>query len=156
MIKKEELWKEQAHPGLYIVTTNQTLKNDGSLVMGRGAALQAKERIPGIALEAGRVILEWQSKHGQDIPYGFKIVRPPRPFEGLFGFGILQVKWQYFEGATTQLIACSMGMLINYCLSNPEVNVRMNRPGTGYGRLTVKEVAPLLKNSPKNLTICYK
>ncbi|MCZ7671791.1 MAG: hypothetical protein M5U34_34010 [Chloroflexi bacterium] len=41
---------------LFLITTNSTLTRPNKLVMGRGIALQAKERFPGLDTALGRQI----------------------------------------------------------------------------------------------------
>ncbi|KKK79008.1 hypothetical protein LCGC14_2837860, partial [marine sediment metagenome] len=55
-ITRGELWKPVEHPAIYVVTTNASVNKRGELVMGRGAALQATQRIPGIAVEAAEIV----------------------------------------------------------------------------------------------------
>lgn len=45
-IAHEDLWKPVEN-AVYIVTTNSTIRKDGALVMGRGAALEATQSYPG-------------------------------------------------------------------------------------------------------------
>jgi len=154
---KNELWKAVSGPAIYAVTTSASITKDGRLVMGRGAALQAVQRIPGIAYEAAQAIItsREQAGHLPHIPYGFLIVRPPRPEEGKYGFGIFQVKDHWERAADLNIISCSMACLRYYAHSNPDITIRMNYPGIGYGKLFISSVAPLLTDLPKNVYIFY-
>ena len=81
-IIRGELWQLVEHPAVYVVTTNASVNNSGELVMGRGAALQATQRIPGIALEAASLVdYRLGLLNRDDKPYGFVLVRQPRPEE---------------------------------------------------------------------------
>src|ERR1700686_795435 len=51
---KANLWDVQAD--LYGITTNGVVKADGRLVMGKGVALQAAQRYPGIEVELGKSV----------------------------------------------------------------------------------------------------
>jgi hypothetical protein len=157
----ENLWKPQPHPGVYIVTTNFSVNRSNELVMGRGAALEAKNRIPGIAAEAGDFVIKYSETHrtsdtGKVVPYCFHLLRNPRPDEGKYGFGLFQVKWNYDQKADLGLINCSMVSLRYYCLTYPHISIRMNYPGIGFGQLPRSEVNKIVESFiPDNLTICY-
>lgn len=125
--------------------------------MGRGAAFQATQRIPGIAKESAEIItyrLGLLHREGND--YGFVVVRQPRPEEGKYGFGVFQVKKTWDQRATIPLISFSMNILRMYVLSKRNITIRMNMPGVGNGRLSKSQVLPLLQDLPKNLHIFFK
>ena len=48
----------------YVVTTNGAIRADGAAVMGRGVALQAKSRFPGIEHALGKLIREYGNHVG--------------------------------------------------------------------------------------------
>lgn len=163
-VKKEELWTPQPYPGLYLVTTNSSINKRGELVMGRGAALQATKRIPSIAKEAAQKILEWREKSGRH-EYLLLIIREPRPAQNRYGFGIFQVKTIWNAPADLQLISASLNALRTYAYGRPELSIRMNYPGIGYGGLSRKIVGTIIEPKlmkgiyptiPKNVTICFK
>ena len=177
-IVREELWE---HPGMIVVTTNATITHRGLLVMGRGAPLQAKQRYPRIAKECADVIREaTRSVWSYPAPYGdmamgaydmecemedmdgysgvgyyFQVIRPPCPDENKVGFGIFQVKAHFRDNAHLELIRRSVVALREYCRNHPDVSIRMNYPGIGYGHLGREAVKPLLVGLPDNVTICY-
>lgn len=145
-IVREELWTPVELPVVYAVTTNAMVTAKG-LVMGRGAALQARNKIPGIAQEAG-----WALKG--DRSYYWRIVRPPT--EEKAGFGVFQVKYHWGETANLKLIEKSVRHLAEWCSLNPAVTVRMNYPGIGNGKRTTEEVEPLLEPLPNTVWICLR
>lgn len=102
-----ELWVHPGMPGLIAVTTNSVVKHNGELVMGRGSAGQAAQRIPGIALECVLAIQRDFPRIRLDsrMDYGLVVVRAPTP--GKIGFGILQAKrhWQDMSSWATIRIA---------------------------------------------------
>lgn len=149
-IVEEELWKSPGHPGMIVVTTCADIEND-KLIMGAGAAYQAACRIPGIQEECAKAIYNACRK-----PYGFLVIREPRPDESKMGFGIFQTKDWHQKMAVVYNIETSVKYLTEYALANPEVNIRLNYPGIGYGALLRKEVEPLIANLPDNVTVCYK
>lgn len=176
----EELWKHPGFPGVIVVTTNATITRVNRLVMGRGAALQARICIPGIDKEcahairsATRSIWSYPAPHGDmaqmayddacmrededqyhGVGYYFRVVREPT--EDKVGFGIFQVKVHFRQHAELELIHRSASTLADYCHRHKDTAIRMNYPGIGYGRLNRAEVEPLLASLPDNVTVCYR
>lgn len=151
---RDELWRHPGMPGMIVVTTNSTLRHhEGSLVMGRGAALEAVMRIPRIDVECGRAIAAFAFVYGHD-KYGFLPVRIPTSEK--VGFGIFQVKHFWGDPADLSLIEHAVLILVGYANMNPDINIRMNYPGIGNGKLQRAEVEPLLAPLPDNVTICCK
>lgn len=157
-VLEQELWTAVPSPVMYIVTTNAYIDKAGKIVMGRGAAKQATEKIGSIAHEATEAV---KSKLGYVVDalmpnyiYGFTTVRPPR--EEKAGFGIFQVKYHFKDQADIALIALSMKELKSAAHLFPHVHFRMNYPGIGNGNLERKMVEPLLADLPDNIVICYK
>ena len=158
IIIQEELWKNPGFPGLIVITGNGTIGRNGKLIMGRGAAKQAKDRIKGIDRECGAIArayvpLATSTGYSQ---YGFMIVREPT--DEKIGFGVFQVKWHYAENACLDMIERSAKLLNKYALENPDTNIRMNFPGIGAGKLKFEEVEPIVVKelTAHNLTICTK
>lgn len=147
-IVREELWKHPGFPGMIVVTTNATIKKNNALVMGRGAALQARDRIVCIDQECGLAI------HQASAFYGFLVVR--QPTEDRVGFGIFQVKDHFRDQADLELIEAAVLALSEYAVSHPDVAIRMNYPGIGCGGLLPAKVAPLLARLPDQVTICHR
>lgn len=176
----EELWKHPGFPGMIVVSTNSTIKANGTLVMGRGAARQARDRIPGIDHECSRMIKRatrtvWAHPppHGEmaleayyqecemedqdsysGTGYYFQVVREPNRYR--VGFGIFQVKEHFRQEASLELIRRSASVLADYARQHPDMAIRMNYPGIGYGGLTKQKVKPLLERLPDNITICWR
>ena len=179
-IVREELWRHPGFPGMIVVTTNAVITERGFLVMGRGAAQQAKRRIPGIDTECALVIREstrstWscpaptgemaqdayydECMREDDDPYsgvGYYFREVRKPTDKKVGFGIFQVKVHFTQRADLSLIHRSASMLTLYCHRHPETQVRMNYPGIGAGRLPRAKIEPLLTDLPDTVTICYR
>ena len=164
-IVREELWKHPGFPGMIVVTTNATIKSNNGLVMGRGAAREARDRISCIDQECGLAIkaainrsYQLRDKPAPDqyvsVGYYFLEVRPPT--EDKVGFGIFQVKVHYAEAAEVELIRRSAARLADYARQHPDTAIRMNYPGIGHGHLSRSEVEPLLADLPDNITICWR
>lgn len=143
----EELFVKLPLPIVYIVTTNSYIRREGSLVMGRGAALEATKRIPGIDREAGKIIPHLGT-------YGLAIVRTPTDYRA--GFGLFQVKYMFSDPADLELIKYSADMLTTLATREKKCQFRMNYPGIGFGHLTREDVEPLLSELPDNVTICMR
>lgn len=131
-----DMWHTSAD--LKLVTTNSYVRKDGALVMGRGAALQAKEKYPDLPYIAGATI-----KHMNR--YGLRIF--PQYNTGLF-----QVKYSYSDDASLELIDFSTNMLCAlahvYCGT-----IVLNFPGIGNGRLSRDDVMPIVKRLPDNVLL---
>jgi hypothetical protein len=156
----QELFKVKHLPALIVVTTNSTLKNNGALVMGRGAALDLKNKVPDIDLEIGERILDFSGvKHElyEECVYNFLEIRSPYR-HGKAGIGIFQVKKNFKASADLSLIATSCIGLKRWMTLNPKVRVQMNFPGIGAGHLEYDNVLPVLRSFFKdvNLTFCTK
>ena len=155
-IIKAELWKDprvDGGLGVIAITTNGVIRRDGAVVMGRGAAKQATERIPGIEFECGDAIYKWRADNHKS-EYGFLIVREPT--ESTVGFALFQVKLHWRDKASLLLISHSVLDLCELTSRFPDTQFRINFPGIGFGRLARNEVEPLLESLPSNVTFCYR
>jgi hypothetical protein len=159
MIVNEELWidpRGNGHLGCIVITANSIVKKNGELVMGAGAAKQAKDRIPGIALEAGNAVLRSSVNAPEGLFYGFTFVR--RPTIDRVGLGLFQVKYHWDDPARLDLISSSAEYFATHAFFFPDVNFRMNFPGIGNGKLNYDDVLPLLRSmeDQDNVTICKR
>ena len=121
------------------VTTNATLRKDGALVMGRGAALQAKKYNPTLPYRLGSVLKGYSE--GAKICDGL-------PIYGLIHYTCLkiagfQVKYHYRDRADLALIVVS-SMMLRYIASNRRRTLFLNFPGIGNGGLDIEDVKPYL------------
>jgi hypothetical protein len=151
----EELFKPLPFPVMYVVTTNAYIKATGELVMGRGAALTLKTKLPTIPKECGVRI---SALGPYPVPYGFLAIRSPFR-DGKAGIGIFQVKNNYSDPAEVNIIVKSCMVLKEWLTANPTVQVRMNYPGIGNGKLTRDKVEKVLLSflaDHDNLTICLR
>jgi len=88
------LWDEWGVADLLLVTTNSTVRRDGTLVMGRGAALEAQQRYPALPARLGHAVL--------DRPiYGIELAwyEPPTML------GVFQVKAHWRDEAWSRLFS---------------------------------------------------
>lgn len=113
-----------------VITTNGFVKKNGECVMGRGIALQAKERFPDIARTLGQIISEAGSQVWL-LPH--RLISFP-------------VKHNWWEKAELKLVETSCKQLLKAVdrgvISSP---VYLVRPGCKNGRLDWKDVKPILE-----------
>lgn len=127
------LWDYHKQGCWVVITTNGTVKTNGEAVMGRGIALQAKERFPGLSYDLGQEIL----KLGNILHYWGQ--------EGLLFF---PVKHNWWEKADISLIERSAEQLRDFfdaTIKDYPVPVCLVRPGCGNGQLDWKDVRPVLE-----------
>jgi hypothetical protein len=160
-IVAEDLWRPKDLPVMIVVTTNAIVTPKGNLVMGRGAALEAKTRVPELASQCGRAIqrhfLANPHANSQTM-YGFLEIRPwTRPGKG--GFGIFQVKRHFKDKADIALINYACQVLSQWIRGTEfACPVRMNFPGIGNGQLSRDQVESILWAHLKDMpvTVCVK
>ena len=124
------------------ITTNGTIKKNGDAVMGRGIALEAKNRFPYIESKLGSQL----QKYGNHIHLLEVIKREDASVTTLCSF---PVKHNWQEKADIELIKKSCLELIELIDDAPfHINVLLPRPGCGNGGLNwedvKREIEPLL------------
>lgn len=129
-----------------LITTNSFIKKDGTLVMGRGAALEYKNKFSSFNVDKmwGDMIKEACGHLGM---YGVIV-------EGRYG--IFQVKRHFKDKADLDLIRYSIAWLLIRAIEKPQEEFHVNYPGIGFGRLRKEDVAPLLQVLPDNVFIWKK
>ena len=158
-IVEGDLWSEVGKADLILFTANAELDRNGALVMGRGAALEAKQRWPALARALG------QSTRGRR-EYGLAFAREMETGSKT-KVGCLQVKRAWRDPADLKLIDWSVGKLaaaVAKWLANPEhegrsLRVAINYPGIGQGTggLEEEDVRPILEKHFANLpVVVYK
>ena len=153
-----DLWESKAD--LIAVTTNGTLKDDGSLVMGKGAAKEAADRVShdfGITLplNIGAALTKAHRIDGC-LLYGF-YVYTERPIN--YRLGLFQTKLHWRKASTRAIIGYSIMHLKLWLAVNhgdSGATVALNFPGIGAGELEVQQVFPLLLDLPENVTIHFQ
>jgi hypothetical protein len=142
---------------VYCVTTNQYVTVNGRVVMGRGAAFTAKTLFHGLDYTLGGRIMRHQHSNpgtpyyllyaGEWVRYYGDVSRGVR----IYGF---QVKNHFRDDAKLDLIAHSANMLhVVATALRPQDTYSLNFPGIGNGRLSRKQVMPLLETLPDNVTV---
>lgn len=124
-----DLWDYHSAGHWAVITTNGTVRVDGACVMGRGVALQAKERFDDLQWALGDRIRH----HGNNV-FAF-------PRWRLFTF---PVKDAWSDKASLPLIRKSAQQLVVHVTARRLDTVYLVRPGTGNGRLAWGDVKPVL------------
>lgn len=148
ILKTGNMWQDSEADAI-LFTANSTVRKDGALVMGRGAALEAQKLFPGINKFFGEAIKVFGKRR-----YGV-IYRAP-PFGGGKYIGAFQVKCNYREDADLSLIEYSTDYLlrdIRADLPEPGMLFAVNFPGIGWGRLKREDVLPIISKLPDNVEI---
>ena len=136
-----DIWEVGAN--FMVITTNGTLRKDGACVMGRGTALQAKQRFPGIEYHLGKAL----RTDGNKVTVLFK--------EGK-GHNIVAfpVKHNWWEKADLKLIKQSV-IELKALAEGANSTFALPIPGIGNGGRTLEEVLPILEeaNLPDNVIL---
>lgn len=127
-----DLWEQKADA--ICITTNGFVKKDGSAVMGRGCALEAKKRFPGI----DKVLGNFLTNKGNHV----YMLRAFSNFPAIVSF---PVKHRWYEQADLELIVRSCGELDILTTRNGFNKVIVPRPGCGNGKLLWDDVKPRIQ-----------
>lgn len=151
-IVRGDLWESGADLICVTVSGQTDLDN---LIMGAGAALDAKMRYPNIASQAYKAILDCaESQRRQDAAFvfGFAVA----PVGAVPDIGLFQTKYTIGQRADLALIGYSI-VKLNLWLQridvSPNFRVALNFPGIGLGRLRRESVLPLLESLDRRVTI---
>ncbi len=131
------MWDIYGDHECFLITTNSYIRQDGALVMGRGIALQAKNRWSQLPYDLGECIEHLEV-------YGLLWCS---------GIGAFQVKKHYMRDAQTDIIRHSTSMLKLHAHNHPNVRYDLNFPGIGHGRLEHDEVHEIISILPDNVHI---
>jgi len=117
-----------------VITTNGTVKKNGEAVMGRGCALEAKQRFPRLPLFLGdRLTLR-----GNHVHYFSRCL-------GLPDLVTFPVKHNWWEKADLALIERSCKELLKLAYDFNWEKIIVPRPGCGNGGLDWRDVKPVLE-----------
>jgi len=148
-IVKENLWNSKDN--IILVTCNSYINSRGELVMGRGAALELKNKFPYLAGIFGNIVKDFCGHLGK---YGVKLYA----MNSQRSYGIFQVKYHFRADADLGLIKFSTFRLWELLNHEEYYNktVSMNFPGIGYGHLKYEDVLPILKYLDNRVTLYLK
>jgi|KBSMisStandDraft_5_1062788.scaffolds.fasta_scaffold451381_2 hypothetical protein len=134
-----DLWDEAAN--WRCITTNGSLRQDKSAVMGRGCALEAKTKFPHLPTQLGKHLIARGNVIGFFPEY--QIITFP-------------VKHNWHEPADLDLIEFSTRQLEAFARVHMAERILLPMPGCGNGRRRWEEVRPLLVDLPDNVVIIAK
>lgn len=150
LYKQGNMWGSLKEPRneTFIVTTNNIVKRDGSLVMGAGVAKQATLRFPGVAYMMGYKV------KNLDSDYHFFVLDEIEEWNNLYSqhivVGALQTKRHYKDPSDIRLVENSIKKLNEYANSvNSIINCPL--PGTGLGGLKAEIVKKITEKGPNNI-----
>lgn len=133
---KGDLWSYPADAT--VITTNGSIKKDGTCVMGRGVAAQAKKRWP----ELPRILGVLLKTHG-NIPF---IIDLGELNPGGSGWLLtFPVKHFWHERADPHLIQKTAIEMTRMIKEIPWKTIALPRPGCGNGQLSWNVVKPILE-----------
>jgi hypothetical protein len=138
-----DLWKLAVEHGVdaVVITTNGFRKSDGSCVMGRGCALEAKTRWPELPARLGEYLRQYGNRCFRFRLDGFApdlVTMPVKPERGPDG------KPGFSAKAELPLILESARQLVEMAEKFGWTQILIPRPGCGYGALSWDEVGPAL------------
>lgn len=125
-----DLWEMPAD--LRVITTNPAINAKNQAVMGRGCALEAKRRIPGLEYRFAGLLRE----------HGNRVMRLAR-YRGA-DLASFPVKHHWKQEADPELIRSSARQLAALADKFGYERVVLPRPGCGNGRLLWSDVRPVL------------
>jgi hypothetical protein len=161
---KADIWAYWGVADALCITTNGSLKAGGELVMGRGIALDAAQRFPGMALHLGRQVRQNGNKTqvvmGTTVPMGTPtalVALPTKPgdvrvktteevmpqFRSQVRSGQMVQGWKMFS--TLPLITRSLTELNQLADEHKWQSIVLPPPGAGNGGLDLNMVVGLCK-----------
>lgn len=136
------LWDTPGY-AVRVITTNGTVKRDGTCVMGRGCAKEARDKFPGVDARLGLLLTQHGNRCFRLGKYSFTHPEDrPEPFT----LASMPVKHNWWEVADLKLIATSAWQLMDMADKFDWPNVLMPRPGCGNGQLDWEIVGKHLRN----------
>ena len=144
ILEKGNMW-DAFGKGIFMITTNPIIRNDGAVVMGRGIALEAKTKYPTLPYDFGKQL---------------KAI-PPYSGEGCIGhikdydnvpIWWFMVKDHWRDNASLKIIRQSVFDINHRFVFNGQ-RIDLNFPGIGNGKLQREDVLPLLVDLPDNVHV---
>jgi len=140
------IWDQPAT--IICITTNEIVRTDGALVMGRGIAKQCVRRNPGIQFYFGELV----KNNGSIFQVTQYLDRPSGRLLALF-----PVKQHWKQYAKLAIIEQSAAALGNFAYHQRDTIFLLPRPGCGNGGLEWDEVKPRIEQLlPDNVHIVHE
>ena len=143
ILERGDMWSVFHETDVFMITTNPIIRKDGAVVMGRGIAYEAKTRYPELPYE----FAEMYTKYPNNIGYIGE-------FDGTRVYWFM-VKEHWAKDADPSIISKSVDEIIDMFGYSSE-RVDLNFPGIGNGKLSRREVLPILWKLPSNIHIWEK
>lgn len=140
-IVKKDLWISR--DSLILTSGNSFITKKGKLVMGRGAAKQARNKFPDLDWYLGNYIYSTCGHLGF---YGVAL-------DINQANGVFQTKFHFKNNSTLEIIKQSVYVLNMFLESYPNLTVSMNYPGIGLGNLNEEQVYPVIVNLSNRVTV---
>lgn len=135
------MWSVFNKTDVFMITTNPIIKQDGSVVMGRGIALQAKERFPKLPYDFGCILKD----------LGNTCIGQIGIYENTH-IWYFMVKNHWASDADLGVITSSLWSLQTKFQGSSK-RIDLNFPGIGNGRLPRDSVLYLLEDLSDNIHI---
>lgn len=145
ILEKGNMWDVFFHTDIFMITTNPIIKNDGSVVMGRGIAKQAKERYPDLPFDFGKRLLEEPPHDRSCVGYIGHYEETP--------IWYFMVKSNWMRPAELDIIRQSVFDMTHVYPTLLNKRIDLNFPGIGNGQLLRRDVLPLLEVLPDNVHV---
>jgi hypothetical protein len=146
ILERGDMWSIFGETGAFVITTNPIARSDGAIVMGRGIALQAKNRFPHLPGDFGTRLHE-RALSKQSLNFG-KI--GTYDHTNIYFF---MVKAHWRDPADLKIIKRSTTLLKELAESKPKRRFDLNFPGIGNGNLPREAVLPIVSTLPNNVHI---
>lgn len=140
ILEKGNMWDVFGETDIFMITTNPIQRNDGAVVMGRGIALQAKERFPQLPYDFGYMLTRYKDNVGYIGNYDY---------QRIYWF---MVKDHWRNHASLEIITRSVERT-KHLFELSDERVDLNFPGIGNGRLQRNDVLPILETLPDNIHV---
>ncbi len=144
------MWTELGKAKVILFTANSTVTERGHLVMGGGAALQAKMLVPSAPEAFGQYLI---SNNLINKKFDLMILENDKRTIDTTGtiIGAFQTKYEVWKPSEYKYVIDSVDALAKVC--GRYNKVVLNMPGIGLGGLERERVLPLLKDLPDNVII---
>ncbi len=128
-------------PGVHIVAASSSLSQDGTLIMGLGAAYAMKRKYHIAPKLFGEMIKNYCGHLGS---YGLLLYG---------GMGILQTRSHYNDKIDVNLVKYGLRILHTIAEGNPTIMYNLTHPGLGYDGSKLPNIEKALAGLPDNLFI---
>lgn len=146
ILEKGNMWSVFNDTDIFMITTNPIIRKDGAVVMGRGIALEAKNRYPSLPYDFGKALKELHPEiDQQNVGFIGKY-----EYTNVWFF-MVKDHWQ--NEASLDIIERSVFHLKHGFADMDKKRIDLNFPGIGNGRLKRDAVLPLLQSLPDNVHI---